>query len=40
METFLDGYFHFHCYVEDDKIGQEITKVYDTKKEITCVVSV
>lgn len=35
METkavFLEGYFH--CYMEDDKIRQEITKVSDTKEEI------
>lgn len=26
MEILLDGYFHFHCYIEGDKIKQEITK--------------
>lgn len=40
MEIYLDGYFHFHCYMEDDKIRQEIIKVYVTKEEIICVVSV
>lgn len=38
MDIFLDGYFYFHCYMEDDKIRQEITKGCHTKKEITCVV--
>lgn len=38
MDIFLDGYFHFPCYMEDDKIRQEITKVCHAKKEITCVV--
>lgn len=38
MDIFLDRYFYFHCYMEDDKIRQEITKVCHTKKEITCVV--
>lgn len=37
-EIFLDGCFYFHCYMKDDKIRQEITKAYDTKEEITCVV--
>lgn len=39
-ERFLDGYFHFHCDMEDEKIRQEITKACDTKEEITCVVPV
>lgn len=37
-EIFLGGCFSFHCYMKDDKIRQEILKVYDTKEEITCVV--
>lgn len=40
MEIYLDGYFYFHCYMEDDKIRQEIIKVYVAKEEIICVVSV
>lgn len=43
METkkiFLDGYFGFYYYMEDDKIRQEIIKVCGSKEEITCVISV
>lgn len=37
-EVFLEGYFHFQCYMEDNKIREEVTKASDTMEEITCVV--
>lgn len=33
-EIFLGGCFYFHCYMKDDRIRQEVLKVYDTKEEL------
>lgn len=34
MDTFLDGYFSSHHYMEDDKRRQEITKYVTLRRKL------